>query len=795
MGAVVSVRAPTLVPPQAVEELGWLLPTPVQAESVPLILTGGDVLAAAETGSGKTGAFAIPILQVVHEARQEALARAQEAPPQQQQQQQQAEGGAAGAQDASARTGSAVALNANDRDGIFAVSPDGLRCQSRSPHAWAGCRATRGVAAGRWYYEAKVTDDGLCRVGWATRAAGLELGCDAQGFGYGGTGKKSHAKSFSDYGGPYKKGDVIGCYVDCEAGKVGYTRNGADLGVAFEMPAAMKGQALYPAVCLKNAEMALAFGGDSKHAVKASGALSGAPPAGFAAMGSAAAAAAAGPRAVRDAEAEAEAMAVAAAAAGSKPLAVILEPARDLAEQTFECIMSYKKHLASPALRAGLFIGGIDHKKQEHWLREGVDIVVGTPSRVSDYIRQGKLDVSAVRFFVLDEADRLLDTGNAPDIKKLFNRLPKRGKGTARLQVLLFSATLHSPEVKTLAKELCENPTWVDLKGKDAVPDTVDHLVVAVDPKEDRSWLQSEPAVPTDRCHVHDEVGVGVASRECWSEAVKRLKPRMLVRLIDALKMDQAIIFCRTNFDCDNLEKFLIAAGGGQAYKGKRESGPEGAYSCAVLGGARDMHERRRNLDAFKEGGVRFLIATDVAARGIDVQGLPYVVNMTLPDRSEDYVHRIGRVGRADHLGLAISLVASEPERVWFCKQKGYKPWNNDKPSKQDISKHTVWQDERELIKAVEERLGRRVERMGAAMELPPGMAGAAKAGDGADAADASGSTVYGQARRGGFSKEANAHMEQLRPAVQKLAGLEVTAQHSFHQLKRKWGAAMMETA
>ena len=111
MGAVVSVRAPTLVPPQAVEELGWLLPTPVQAESVPLILTGGDVLAAAETGSGKTGAFAIPILQVVHEARQEALARAQEAP----QQQQQAEGGAAGAQDASARTGSAVALNANDR--------------------------------------------------------------------------------------------------------------------------------------------------------------------------------------------------------------------------------------------------------------------------------------------------------------------------------------------------------------------------------------------------------------------------------------------------------------------------------------------------------------------------------------------------------------------------------------------------------------------------------------------------------------------------------------------------------
>lgn len=106
------------------------------------------------------------------------------------------------------------------------------------------------------------------------------------------------------------------------------------------------------------------------------------------------------------------------------------------------------------------------------------------------------------------------------------------------------------------------------------------------------------------------------------------------------------------------------------------------------------MDERRRNLQAFRDGDVRFLICTDVAARGIDIQGLPYVVNMTLPDRDEDYVHRVGRVGRADCMGLAISLVSPVPEKVWFCTQKGYKPWLDPKP--QDVRTneqggHTIW--------------------------------------------------------------------------------------------------------
>lgn len=160
--------------------------------------------------------------------------------------------------------------------------------------------------------------------------------------------------------------------------------------------------------------------------------------------------------------------------------------------------------------------------------------------------------------------------------------------------------------------------------------------------------------------------------REIRSICTKMLKQQLLIKIIDKFNMSQCMIFCRTNLDCDNLETFLCAVGGGRKFTERQESGKEHPYSCCVLGGMRSTEERRRHLEAFKGGDVRFLICTDVAARGIDVQGLPFVVNITLPDASEQYIHRIGRVGRADKMGLAISLVAMDEnpttdvsEKVW----------------------------------------------------------------------------------------------------------------------------------
>ncbi|GAB4816240.1 hypothetical protein N2152v2_003286 [Parachlorella kessleri] len=707
-------------------------------------------MAAAETGSGKTAAFALPVLQIVHET---IIAK----------QRGKLSSGAAG-------SGGVVQclLNVDDRDPLFAVTPDGLRCQARSESAWAGGRGTVGAFSGKVYYEATVADEGLCRVGWATQAAVLDVGTDKQSFGFGGTGKKSHARQFDDYGAAYGLNDTIGCLLDCEGGTISYTKNGRDLGVAFQIPKHLQGQALYPAICLKNAELAVNFGAAP---------FKFGPPPGYLGL-------AAAPR---------DSVATwqdhdAAVSAERRPVAIILEPARDLAEQTHKAISSFRKHLEAPAIRNELLVGGVAANAQLRALKEGVDIVTGTPGRIMDSMESGKLPTDSVKFFVLDEADRLLDTGNQEVIMKMFKRFPKAGTGLARLQVLMFSATLHSPEVRALADKICQNPIIVDLKGKDAVPETVDHVLVRVDPQEDRSWLQTNPVVFTDNAHSLDATGPHVDTPENWSEAVKRLKPRMLQRVIDAFSMDQCLIFCRTNFDCDNLEKFLNQlGGGGGSFRGKRESGKENPYSCTVLGGARSMDERRAALQAFKDGDVRFLICTDVAARGIDIQGLPYVINLTLPDRSEDYIHRVGRVGRADTQGLAISLVATVKEKVWYSTQKGYKPWLD--PNKQNTRTneqggHTIWYDEQELLKDIEKRLSRPIPALAADLSLPPHIAEKLKPG--------AGGSQYGQQRGGGQAayKDLQQHLEAVRPAVQELARLEFEAQASFFRLKRKWVAA-----
>ena len=165
------------------------------------------------------------------------------------------------------------------------------------------------------------------------------------------------------------------------------------------------------------------------------------------------------------------------------PKAIVLEPARDLAEQTHEFFRSFSRHLGDPAIQCGLFVGGTDVSKDVKALKAGCDVATGTPGRIIDMVESGRLDVSGVRFFVLDEADRLLDSGNRDAILKLFDKMPKSGRGFSRLQVLLFSATLHSNDIGELSQRLCEKPTWVDLKGKDAVPDTVHHACVFVDPE------------------------------------------------------------------------------------------------------------------------------------------------------------------------------------------------------------------------------------------------------------------------------------------------------------------------
>ncbi|KAF4522480.1 hypothetical protein B566_EDAN002565 [Ephemera danica] len=610
---------------QAVEEMEWTLPTDVQAEAIPLILGGGDVLMAAETGSGKTGAFCLPIVQIVWETLKDI---------------------AEGKYKKSSCISTEWLLSFSDRDKSLVITPDGLRCQSREQREWHGGRGTKGVGfKGRYYYEATVTDEGLCRVGWATPMASRDLGTCKFGFGFGGTGKKSNCRQFDDYGEAYGKNDVLGCFLDLESKKISFSKNGVDLGVAFNIPGNMSDASFFPAVVLKNAEMSFNFGKQPfKHP----------PKSGFIGLSSAE------KECVRTSSQESEQKDD--AHVTNSPQAIIIEPSRELAEQTYNQLQKFMKHLKHPTIRILLVIGGANVKEQCNALNAGIDIVVATPGRVEDLISGGYLSLTNCRFFVLDEADGLLKQGYTQQIERMHGQIPKLTSDGRRLQMVVCSATLHAFEVKKMAEKLMHFPTWVDLKGEDAVPETVHHVVVMVDPQKDLSWHSLKSHVQTDGVHQHDRKGPGNNNAESLSEAVKMLKGEYCVKAIREHKMDRAIIFCRTKLDCDNLENYLIKMGGAE-------------FSCVCLHGDRKPQERKANLETFKAKQVKFLICTDVAARGLDITGLPFMINITLPDEKSNYVHRIGRVGRAERMGLAISLVASVPEKVWYhgewCPSRG----------------------------------------------------------------------------------------------------------------------------
>lgn len=351
------------------------------------------------------------------------------------------------------------------------------------------------------------------------------------------------------------------------------------------------------------------------------------------------------------------------------PQAIIIEPSRELAEQTYQQLEKFGKYLKDPCVRSYLLVGGQSSKEQINAVQKGVDIIVATPGRLEDLIAQGFVLLTHCRFFVLDEADGLIKQGNGALIDRMHKAIPKLTSDGARLQMVVCSATLHDFEVKKMADRLMHFPTWVDLKGEDAVPDTVHHCVVMVDPQKDVSWKNLRMHVQTDGVHNDDNVKPGNNTPETFSEAVKLLKGEYCVRAIREHKMDRAIIFCRTKVDCDNLENFF-----------KQVNASE--LSCVCLHADRAPNERKANLQSFKDKRVKFLICTDVAARGIDITGLPFMINITLPDEKSNYVHRIGRVGRAERMGLAISLVSSIPEKVWYhgqwCSSRGKNCWNTN---------------------------------------------------------------------------------------------------------------------
>ena len=275
--------------------------------------------------------------------------------------------------------------------------------------------------------------------------------------------------------------------------------------------------------------------------------------------------------------------------------ALIVAPTRELVAQIEENVRGYGKHLS---LRAATIYGGVGEQKQIEALRSGVDIVVATPGRLLDLMGRRFCDFSRLNFLVLDEAERMLDMGFLPDIRRIVRAVPQKR------QTLLFSATLSS-EIEAVTHEFLRAPKIVQIGRRANPADTVTQFVY---------------------------------------EVPKHLKPALLVHLLREPSMNMVLVFSRMKHSADRIARSLESSG----------------IRTATLHSNRSQNQRLRALKDFKSGAVRVLVATDIAARGIDVDGISHVVNYDFPMHSEDYVHRIGRTGRAHAVGDAISFVTPD---------------------------------------------------------------------------------------------------------------------------------------
>ena len=270
---------------------------------------------------------------------------------------------------------------------------------------------------------------------------------------------------------------------------------------------------------------------------------------------------------------------------------LILEPTRELAQQVFQFFEDYGKYMD---MRVALLHGGVGYGNQRDTLKKGADVVVATPGRLLDHLGQKTLDFGKIEFLILDEADRMLDMGFVPDVRRIVGKCPRRR------QSLLFSATV-SPALEKLAAWLLHKPVRITVGSGTDPADTVSHAIYPVD---------------------------------------SRQKFDLLLALLQKDEFHSVIIFSRTKVGADIIARWLENAD----------------HSVTVLHSNRSQKERDLAMEGFKEGRYEVLVATDIVARGIDISGVSHVINYDIPQHAEDYVHRIGRTGRMQTLGDAVTL-------------------------------------------------------------------------------------------------------------------------------------------
>jgi ATP-dependent RNA helicase RhlE len=275
--------------------------------------------------------------------------------------------------------------------------------------------------------------------------------------------------------------------------------------------------------------------------------------------------------------------------------ALILEPTRELAAQVETAFRDYSRFTD---LKVAVFYGGVGYDKQLQALKSGVDVIVATPGRLLDHMEQGNCNLGHVQHVVLDEADRMLDMGFLPDVKRILQKCPKER------QSMLFSATI-PPAIETLIQWAMKNPETIEIGARRSPAETVKHVIYPVSDSQ---------------------------------------KTDLLLELLKRVNYDSVIIFCRTKHGADRVAHTLQRAN----------------HAVAILHSNRTQRERELALEGFRQGKYEVLVATDIAARGLDIANVSHVINFDVPQHPEDYVHRIGRTGRAESTGDAFTLMVAE---------------------------------------------------------------------------------------------------------------------------------------
>jgi len=279
----------------------------------------------------------------------------------------------------------------------------------------------------------------------------------------------------------------------------------------------------------------------------------------------------------------------------SRPRVLILEPTRELASQVETAIRDFCRFTN---LTVAVFYGGVGYGKQTDALHQGVDILVATPGRLLDHMGRGLAKLDSIQFLVLDEADRMLDMGFLPDVRRIIDRCPKQR------QTSLFSATI-PPQIDSLIKWTMTNPETIEIGARRSVAETVKHVIYPV---------------------------------------AEAQKTALLLELLERVHYESVIVFCRTKHGADSVNSLL-----------RRNN-----HAVAVLHSNRTQREREQALEGFRAGKYEVLVATDIAARGLDISNVSHVINYDVPQHPEDYIHRIGRTGRAEQTGDAFTLMVAE---------------------------------------------------------------------------------------------------------------------------------------